>query len=1062
MKAVFFFIGALAVLLPELAFPQGITSGTVSGKVLDQNEEPLIRATIKAVHTPSGTTYSTVSRKNGLFTLPNMRVGGPYTISVRFVGFEQWQKTDAYVKLGENQQLIVQLKEKIEELETVIIAGTQAAFTTDKNGAATDIPKEIITNLPTIDRALQDFIRLTPQNTGGLSFLGRNNYYNNLAIDGSVFNNAFGLATLPGGQTDAQPISLDAIEAIRVSLVPYDVRQSGFTGADIQAVTRSGTNNVEGSVYGVFRNEAFVGDKVGDIKQPSADFSHYQSGFRLGGPLVKDKLFFFVNGEFVRRREPAPGFRAARAGLFDGNVSDITAADLDNLQSVLITKYGYDPGPYEAYSFLTSNDKFLAKLNWNISQNHTGSIRYNYLNSWKERPYFDAVVPSRTTMPFRNAGYIQNEDIHSLVAELNSFLGAKFSNQLKIGFTSLNGDRESLGSTFPAVEILNATGGLATAFGFEPFSANNLVNQKIWHLTNDFSIYQGSHTITMGASSQLFSFENSFTPYWHGYYRFATFDDFLKSVEQGESTVAYYQLTYSAVEGVSVPKADLNVLQLGFYLQDEWQLNSKFTITGGMRVDIPTYPTNLPRNEKVERLSFRDNRRIDVSRFPNAQLHWSPRISFKYTTEGDMRMQLRGGTGIFTGRPRFVWLIGQALNNGVLLGNVARTNPTDIPFKPDRTVYVPSNPVVPPVVEINVADQDFKFPQVWRSGLGIDIGLGKNFVGTLEGVYTKDINAVIHTDINLAAATGTLGGADTRPFFDSNKQLNSEITNAFLLDNVSKGRQYSLMAQISKPAMKGWFGSLAYTYTNAKDLTSNPNSIAYFAWGYNPVKNSPNDPEYSWSTYDMPHRVIGYLSYQITWGNNFKTTFSAVYNGQSGNRFSYVYGGDVNNDGIFLNNDLIYVPASASEINLVPSGPEDSRTPLEIWQQLDQFIAQDEYLDRNRGKIVPRNGGLQPWFSQVDIRLLQDGFTQIGGKQHNLQLSVDILNVGNLLNSSWGIRELVVNPNFLNFVGYTGENEPQFSFPLQGDGTPLRHTFQEDRSIFSRWRMQLGLRYSFN
>ena len=457
--------------------------------------------------------------------------------------------------------------------------------------------------MPTVDRSLQDFIRLTPQNTGGLSFGGRNNFYNNLSIDGSVFNNAFGLAALPGGQTSAQPISLDAIEAIRVSLSPYDVRQSGFTGADINAVTRSGTNTFEGSVYSVFRNETLVGDKIGDIEYPSADFFHYQHGFRLGGPLVKDKLFFFVNGEMVRREEPVSGFMAARPGPAGGNVSDIAAADLDNLRSVLINTYGYNPGPYEDYSFLTSNDKLLAKLNWNISQNHKASIRYNYLNSWKERPYFNAVVPSQTTMPFKNAGYIQNEDIHSLVAELNSNLGTRFSNQPNIGFTSLKGNRESLGSTFPAVEILNSSGGLATAFGFEPFSANNLVNQSLWHLTNDFTIYVGGHAITIGTSNQLFSFKNSFTPYWHGYYRFTSFDDFLQSVEDRESNAAYYQLTYSAVEGVAVPKAKLDVLQLGFYLQDEWQLNTRLTLTGGLRVDIPTYPTDLPHQQDGRRTS---------------------------------------------------------------------------------------------------------------------------------------------------------------------------------------------------------------------------------------------------------------------------------------------------------------------------------------------------------------------------------------------------------------------------------------------------------------------------
>ena len=1061
MKAKLLLLTALAVCFSFSASAQGITSGTLSGRVLDDNMEPLIGASIQAEHAPSGTTYSTVSRQNGFFTLANVRVGGPYILRVRFVGFQDLERTDIEVQLGENQQLQLQLEEALGQLEEVVVAAERPLAGRDQRGVATQIPEETINRLPTIDRSLQDFIRLSPQNTGGLSFGGRNNFYNNLSIDGSVFNSAFGLATLPGGQTDAQPISLDAIEAIRVSLSPYDVRQSGFTGADINAVTRSGTNNFEGSVYTLFRNESLIGDRVGEVEQPSSDFSHYQHGFRLGGPLVKDKLFFFVNGEIVRREEPASGFRAGRPGLDGGNVSDIAAADLENVRRVLISAYGYDPGPYEGYSFRTSNDKLLTKLNWNISPQHKASIRYNFLNSWKERPYFDAVVPGQTTMPFKNAGYLQNEDIHSLVAELNSNFGPNFSNQLNVGFTSLSGNRESLGDAFPAVEILNASGGLATAFGFEPFSANNLVNQNLWHLTNDFTIYQGGHTITLGTSNQLFSFENSFTPYWHGYYRFNSFNDFVQSVEGGESTAAYFQQTYSAVDGVAVPKAALDVLQLGFYLQDEWQANQQLNLSGGLRVDVPSYLTELPRNEMVESLRFRDNRRIDASQLPEAQFHWSPRLGFRYTTEGEADIRLRGGTGIFTGRPRFVWLTGQALNNGVLFGSVAEANPENIPFMPDRAAYVPANPELPAAVEINITDQNFKFPQVWRSSLGVDVGLGENFIGTLEGVYTQDLNAVRHTDINLAEPAGTLAGADARPVFGSSRALNSDITNAFLLDNVSEGRQYSLTTQIRKPATDGLFGSLAYTYTNAKDLTSNPNSIAYFAWGYNPVQGSPDELDVSWSAYDVPHRVIGYLSYQFSWATNFNTTFSAVYSGQSGSRFSYVYGGDVNNDGIFLNNDLVYVPASAAEINLVPAGTQDSRSEVEIWQQLDAFIAQDEYLSKNRGRVVARNGGLQPWFSQVDVRLLQDIFTYSSGKQHSLQLSLDVLNFGNLLNSNWGVRQQVVNPNFLSFAGYNEEGEPQFSFPLQGDAEPLQQSFQTDSSILSRWRMQLGLRYSF-
>ncbi|PSR05435.1 MAG: hypothetical protein BRD49_04745, partial [Bacteroidetes bacterium SW_10_40_5] len=482
--------------------------------------------------------------------------------------------------------------------------------------------------------------------------------------------------------------------------------------------------------------------------------------------------------------------------------------------------------------------------------------------------------------------------------------------------------------------------------------------------------------------------------------------------------------------------------------------------------DIPFYPINLPENKDVEQMTFKNGRKIDVSELPDPKPLWSPRLGFSYRFGQERQFQLSGGSGIFTGRPRFVWLAKQASNTGTRFGEIFEFGPSDKPFAPSRTAHIPKNRSVPDVVEINKTSNDFKFPQVWRSSFGLDYQLPwADIIATTEFVYSEDINAVQHKDVNLNDPNSRLnnpGGVKFGPD-PEDRRINDGISNAFLMSNTSKGRQFNATFSLKKPFDNGLSAQAAYTFGHAKDLTSNPNPISYLAWGRNPTYRSPNNLEVSTSRYEIKNRVVGALSYTFDYAEHFETTIGVVYTGRTGSGYSYVYDGDVNNDGIFINNDLMYVPEYPFEINLVPNGGEDTRSSREIWKQVDNYIEQDEYLKENRGEYVERNGPNLPWYSQFDLKIMQDFYLNANnGDRHTLQVSLDLINVGNLINSKWGIRKQVQNRSFLTFQGYNNDGEPEYSFPLKANGEPLQETFRNSLSLESRWRAQIGIRYLFN
>lgn len=1088
----------LALLLCGVTVFGQVTTSTITGSVADTKGEALIGATVVATHVPSGTRYGTATNATGRFTLPAVRVGGPFTVVVSYTGFESQTRENVYTNLGTATNLSFSLQESgIAVDEVTVLANRNDIFSTNRTGAATNINKDVLASLPTISRSIGDFTRLTPQSNGN-NLAGRNDLYNNISIDGSLFNNSFGLAGTVGGQTNSQPISLDAIEEIQVSLAPYDVRESGFTGGGINAVTRSGDNEFRGSVFGFFRSENFISEKVDTTTVKNLDLSQRQFGFRLGGPIIKNKLFFFVNAELDRRTDPGSTFVANR-GTSGANVSAVSADSLDALSKFLFDTYRYETGPYEGYNFNTESDKILAKLDYNINESHKLSFRYNRLKSFREIPTSNSGSvggrqPSANALPFKNASYIQNNNLNSYVLELNSIIQTKFSNNLILGWNSFRDFRESGGGIFPLVDILSGTpgGSTRTSFGYEPFTPNNVLDQDVFQVTNNFSMYLGKHTVTVGANFEYFKFANGFTPRFYGDFRFASFADFYNSTPAGTPTPigestglgrpVRYELTYSAVPGVEVPLAELEVGQFGIYAQDEFQVTDRFKLTAGLRVDLPFYPKELAKNPRLDTLTFSGGRTIDVSKFADPNPLFSPRLGFNYNVFGDKTLQIRGGTGIFTGRIPFVWLSNQASNNGLLFGSILQTgnvtnpNPADdyvnFPFSNDPRAYIPANAGVPATVLINSTDPNFKFPQVWRSNLAFDWDVYNGYILTVEGMYTKDLNAIYHRDLNLKDKRGQLDSpGDKRDVFfgsASANRINSNITNAIELTNTSEGYSYFTTFQLQKQFGNGFFASFAYTLGETKDLTSNPSAIAATAWNSNQIPNSPNDPVLSWSNYDLRHRFLASASYRIELFDHLGITLAAFWNSQRGGtlfsdaaairspntRYSYTYGGDLNGDGI-QGNDLIYIPRDQSEINLVAT---PSATVEQQWAALDAFINQDKYLSENRGKVMQRNGGVFPWLHKLDIRAAVDIFSNIGGKQNKLQFTCDILNFGNMLNSNWGVVQTLRTQNPIRFERFDpNSTKPQFTFDPN-----IRQSFVVDTGLTSRWQMQLGLRYIFN
>ncbi|HEU4902150.1 MAG TPA: TonB-dependent receptor, partial [Flavisolibacter sp.] len=664
------------------AFSQETTS-EIQGVVTGENGQGLQGATIAAIHLPTGTRYSTSTRADGRYNLPNVRVGGPYEVTATFVGYQSSTQQDITLSLGTAYKADFKLLSAASNLTEVTISTTRSdrVFSRSRTGASEVINRSQLDRLPTVSRSLQDFTRLTPT-ANGLSFGGRSSSYNNLTVNGASFNNTFGLSGTLGGQTNSQPISLDALDQVQVNIAPYDVTLGSFTGAGINSVTRSGTNNYRGSVYYYWRNPYLTGTHVGNTTLNSQDFNYYSTGANVGGYIIKNKLFYFVSYERERLAQPATSFTASRTGkpAVPGAVSQANGDTLDALRNFLVSKYGYDPGPYENYNYNTNADRATVRIDYNINAKNTFTVNYFYLKSNRN------VVPStsgslqggrtasNTGMPFFASSYVINNNFNIVIAELNTRFSSTLSNKVQVGYNRLRDFRSSPGGIFPMVDIGNGSGNTYTSFGYEPFTANNLLNTDTYQFNDIVSLFHGQHNFTFGTQNTYNKFRNGFAPNYYGAYQFPTLAAFYDAAINGAQTATRYELRYSARKGGEFPFADVNALQLGFFAQDRWNATNNLVVTAGLRADLPIFGNSFGDNTNADALIYRNGVRINTGRKPKTAVLWSPRLGFNWDAKGDKTVQVRGGLGVFAGAPPFVWITNQASNNGVDFGSFVKTS----------------------------------------------------------------------------------------------------------------------------------------------------------------------------------------------------------------------------------------------------------------------------------------------------------------------------------------------------------------------------------------------------
>lgn len=1058
---------------------QGMTTAGMNGQILDDNSNPLAGATVVAVHEPTGSQFGAITGNKGFFRIPNMYVGGPYKVTVSYVGYENYEQGNINLTLGQTFQLNVKLGMTEVAIAEVEIVGRRVKefdlFDGNRTGAETVVGSEQISDLPSVNRNLADFTRMTPQaivdGNGAISIAGVNNRYNAISFDGAVNNDVFGLSPTGtnGGQTYGTPISMDAIEQFQITIAPYDVRQTGFAGASINAVTRSGSNTVTGSAYYFFRNEVLAGktptDNVDVERSKLDDFSSNTYGFRVGGPIIKNKLFFFINGEIQREQTPKP-FN------FVDYTGDTDQAGVQAVSDKLINEFGYDAGTYLSKNDELNSNKLIAKIDWNINSKHKLMLRHSYTGLEAIKTSSSS---SRSIYFLNNAQYIPSVT-NSTALELKSNLTAS-SNSLMIGFTAVRDDRDPYGNDFPAVQLYDGAGTLY--FGSEPYSTANALDQDVLSITDNYSIYMGKHTITVGTNIEFSSSYNLFIRKNYGEYRYSTVADFMTVGTAGEVPAYQYERGYSLVDDItgdgSAAAADFNMLQWGIYAQDEFQASQDLKITFGIRMDMPIFLTDSPVDDhfntttipQIEAKGW-DMMGARAGKMPKSSLMLSPRIGFNWDVNGDKSTQLRGGAGIFTSRLPLVWPGGSYTNSGVVIGGVYHRSsynggayPIYFRSQWDNQYKNPDFGYAEAAYggQIDLFAENFKFPQMFRFNLALDKKLPWGLIGTVEVLYTKTLNNVNYYNVNLDPnPVRKLSGADNRNYFSSDK-ITDDYTRVILGYNTSKGYTYNFTVQLQKPFENGLTASLAYTFGHAmvlNDATSSQNSSQ---WRYMENIHGLNYLDLTISDFDLRYRIIGYVNYKVDWIDHLTSSFTLFYNGQSGDAFSYVYNdyGDLNGEGENPGN-LIFVPEEQGDIVFA-----DDATAGEQWAALNVFIEDDPYLSTRRGMYAERNAARTPFENIIDFKFTQDIFVNYGGYKHTLQLTFDLFNLGNLINNKWG-RMHYVDDNALQLIEFSGFLEdaggytPTFTFDApEGDVWDI-----DDNGVnSSRWQAQIGLRYIF-
>ena len=1078
------FLIAMMVFTVSSAMAQ-LTTSSMAGKVVANGEE-LIGAVVEAVHTPSGTRYTTVSNEKGMFAINGMRVGGPYEVAVKYIGYETKTFTGITLELGETYNLNASMSEDAVQLADVVVTAQATKFTTEKTGASTNITNRQITAMPSVSRSITDYTRLSPYGGNGMTFGGADGRTANFTVDGANFNNNFGLSgNLPGG---GNPISIEAIEEMQVVISPYDVRQTNFIGGGVNAITMSGTNTFKGAAYIYHRNEnmrgdAIDGEQIGGARAKDRKTTY---GFKLGGPIIKDKLFFFVNGEMDKTPTIANRWRASENGVADADnyISRASVADLQKVSDHLKSKYGYDTGSFSNFPADESNYKLLARVDWNINDMHKVALRYNFTknrawnapnaSSMDGGTRMSGGRTSQYAMSYANSMYAMDNLVHSFSLDLNSRFSDKISNQLLATYSKLDDVRATESDDFPFIDILKDNQNYIAA-GYELFTYNNAVHNTIWNIKDDVTAYLGAHKVTGGILFEHQMADNQYMRNGTGYYRYTSLDDFLSGAAPEVVCLTY------GYNGETSPAARVSFNKVSLYGQDEWNISDNFKLTYGLRLDSWFYNNgDLMTNKKIYDLTYMvdgEERHIDTGKWPGSKVSVSPRIGFNWDVFGDKSFKVRGGTGLFTGRLPLVFFTNMPTNSGMVqyqaqinaknaaakgftmdefAGGVLRR--TELLDKLAQLGYPmtidPTQGSIPS--SISAVDPDFKMPQVWKSSLAFDYSVPVSFPlsVTVEGIVNKTVNAASIRDWSMKDAGGfaRFNGVDNRPIYPTNFR---QGTKAFILENTDRGYGWSASATINaRPAE--WLSVMAaYTHTVSKEVTSLPGSAAESAFTYVPTVQGPNNIHLHNGVNVTPDRFVASVTAHDK-GNNHYSLIYETWRG--GYNYSFMTTNDMNGDG--YNYDAIYIPTDAQvekgEFRFVS---EDDKT------RFMDYVHGNSYLKNHQGEYAEGYSLYSPWVHRIDFSYKHDFKFNVGNTKHTIQVGFDVKNLLNFFNSSWGVSKYL-NPaigshaRILKYEGVDAEGYATFSTPAAISKDT--QTFVLNHAIGQCWYASIGVKYIFN